>query len=120
MSTSPPRKSPVLRSWRAGATLPFPTVPAPNITPLPSLTTLTLNVVDVVNRNYNLVTPTTVIFDALNPTTAENISNYSLINTSENDADESAYISHAQPLSPWPPLLRPTGRTFSITTDTST
>ena len=41
------------------------------------------------------MTPSTVIFDALNPATAQNISNYSLINTSENDEDESQYIATA-------------------------
>ena len=76
-----------------GPSLPLPTSPQPNVTPLNSLTSLTLTAVDNVNQfNTNLVTPATVIFDALNPSTSENISNYSLINTSENDEDESAYI----------------------------
>ena len=76
-----------------GTVLPLPNSPPPNVYPLNSLTGLTLNVVDNVNQAYqSLVTPTSVIFDALNPITAENISNYSLINTSQNDADESAYI----------------------------
>ena len=110
------RRSPVPRSWRAARRCRFPTVPRPTSRRVPSLTTLTLNVVDPVNQAYTtLVTPSTVIFDALNPTTAENISNYSLINTSENDEDESAYIltatyvadsSHAQSptdrLTSWP------------------
>ena len=40
-------------------------------------------------------TPASVIFDALNPATAQNISNYSLINTSQNDEDESHFIATA-------------------------
>ncbi len=76
-----------------GPSLPLPNSPEPNVTPVASLTTLTLYAVDDVSQAYTtLVTPSTVIFDALNPTTAQNISNYSLINTSENDEDESSYI----------------------------
>ena len=41
------------------------------------------------------MTPGSVIFQALNPTTAQNISNYSLINTSQNDEDESKYVATA-------------------------
>jgi hypothetical protein len=79
-----------------GASLPLPNGPSPNITPIPSLTSLTLNIVDPVTQSLpTLVTPSTVIFDALNPATAQNISNYSLINTSENDEDESQFIATA-------------------------
>ena len=35
-----------------GATLPLPNSPSPNVTPLASLTTLTLNVVDAVNQTF--------------------------------------------------------------------
>ncbi len=81
---------------QGGAALPLPNGPSPNITPIPTLSTLTLNVVDPVTQALpTLVTPSTVIFDALNPTTAQNISNYSLINTSNNDQDESKYIATA-------------------------
>ncbi len=76
-----------------GTPLPLPNSPAPNITPVPGLTTLTLNVTDAVSQFFpTLETPSTVVFDALNPTTAQNISNYSLINTSQNDEDESQFI----------------------------
>ena len=76
-----------------GTQLPFPSNSSPNLTAVPGLTSLTLNAVDPVSQTLStLVTPATVVFDALNPTTAQNISNYSLINTTENNEDESQFI----------------------------
>jgi large repetitive protein len=79
-----------------GATLPLPNDPQPNITDIAALTTLTLNVVDQSNQAIPaLTTPALVVFPALNPATAANISNYSLINTSAGNANESQYIATA-------------------------
>ena len=76
-----------------GATLPLP----PTATNVPSLSTLTLNVQDPSNPvpPSALATPSLVVFQALNPATVDNISNYSLINTSDNNANESSFISTA-------------------------
>ncbi len=86
-----------------GPALPLPNGPAPNTTSIASLATLSLNVTDPVSQALlAFATPAQVLFDALNPSTADNISNYSLINTSLNFADESSYIATANfvPLSP--------------------
>jgi large repetitive protein len=84
---------------QGGAPLALPGSPQPNTTDVPGLTTLTLNVIDDSNPNPNIsttfATPISVLFPALNPTSAANISNYSLINTSDNNADESSYIATA-------------------------
>ncbi|MFI5457180.1 MAG: Ig-like domain-containing protein [Isosphaerales bacterium] len=87
-----------------GPNLPLPNGPQPNITPVPSLTALSLSVVDVVNQAYAaLDTPASVLFPALNPATAANISNYSLVNTSNNFEDESQYIATATFVANSPP-----------------
>src|SRR5262249_36320167 len=71
-----------------------------NITNVSNLTTLTLGVVDPVNPNPSqvgvppLFTPAKILFPAIDPATAPNISNYSLINTSTN-TDESQFITSA-------------------------
>jgi hypothetical protein len=76
--------------------LPLPNGPQPTSTPVPSLSTLSLYVVDPSNQAFAaLDTPASVVFDALNPATAQNISNYQLINTSNNNADESQFIATA-------------------------
>ena len=93
--------------------MPLPNGGQPNITAVPSLTALTLNVVDPINEAFPaLVTPVGVVFDALNPATAQNISNYSLINTSANDADESQFISSATFVADAPTPNSPTNPTF--------
>jgi large repetitive protein len=98
-----------------GTPLPLPNSPEPNVTPLNGLTTLTIYAVDDVTQfNTNLVTPSTVIFDALNPITADNISNYSLINTSENDEDESAFILTAVYVDDAPTFNSATNPTFIL------
>ncbi len=79
-----------------GPSLPLPNGPLPNITQVSALTNLSLYAVDDVNPTVApFGTPAQVVFDALNPATAENISNYSLINLSQNDEDESQYIATA-------------------------
>ena len=51
----------------------------------PSLNTLTLNVVDPVNQFYSyMTTPSLIRFPAIDPTTASNISNYSLVRMVKN------------------------------------
>ena len=83
-----------------GTTLPLPNGPQPNITAISSLSSLYLTVVDPVNPanpiNTQFNTPSLVSFPALNPITAENISNYSLINTTLGNVNESQYIATAQ------------------------
>ncbi len=76
-----------------GSSLPLP----PTATNVPSLTGLTLTVQDPSNPTppSALATPSLVVFEALNPATVDNISNYSLINTSLNNANESSFISTA-------------------------
>ena len=99
----------------------FPTAPRPTSRRSPSLTTLTLYAVDHVDQAYTtLVTPSTVVFDALNPATAENISNYSLINTSENDEDESAVYPHGDLCGRRSDSQSRPALTSSLTTGTST
>ncbi len=67
----------------------------PNTNNVSSLSSLALTVLDPVNpQAAPFGTPTTVQFDALDPTTAENVSNYSLVNLTTN-TDESQYISSA-------------------------
>jgi len=79
-----------------GAQLPLPNGPQPTITQVSSLTNLSLYAVDPVNPfDAPFGTPAQVVFDALNPATAANISNYSLVNLSQNDQDESQYIATA-------------------------
>ncbi len=92
-----------------GAALALPNGPAPNTTSIAALTTLSLNVTDPVNQALlAFATPAQVLFDALNPVTADNISNYSLINTTLNFADESSYIATAN-FVPLAPVLDATG-----------
>ncbi|HZW35120.1 MAG TPA: S8 family serine peptidase, partial [Isosphaeraceae bacterium] len=75
-----------------GAPLPLPNGGQPNVTNVPGLSTLTLNVQDPVNPgNSPFETPAAVLFQAINPATAINISNYSLINTTTH-VDESSFI----------------------------
>jgi hypothetical protein len=66
-------------------------------TPLATLTTMSLNVVDPANPTLGfLATPAAVLFPALDPATASNISNYSLINLDDTaDPDKSRFISTA-------------------------
>jgi large repetitive protein len=79
-----------------GALLPLPNSPAPNITPVASLTTLSLNVVDPVSQAQPVFnTPSSILFAALNPATAANISNYSLVNVTQNNQNESQFIATA-------------------------
>ena len=53
-------------------------------TDLNSLTNLSLDVEDPINPTSGpLATPTAIYYDAINPTTASNISNYSLINVTD-------------------------------------
>ena len=53
-------------------------------------------------------TPASILFSALNPATAANISNYSLVNVSHNNANESQFIATAT-FSALDPVLDPTG-----------
>src|SRR5271157_1439857 len=82
-----------------------PLSPPPNLS---SLQSLTLDVVDPVNQAYPnvplpgsttpyLATPAQVLFPAIDPATAANISNYSLIllNANGTQTDESQYITTA-------------------------
>jgi hypothetical protein len=88
-----------------GPPLPLPNGPAPNTTFVPTLTSLSLNVVDPVNPiTAPFGTPTLVVLPALNPQTAINISNYSLINVTLGNQDESKFIATAtwHPLDPVP------------------
>ncbi len=92
-----------------GALLPLPNGPLPNITEVSTLTNLSLYAVDPVNPfDAPFGTPSQVVFDALNPATAANISNYSLVNLSQNDMDESQYIATAT-FVPTNTVLDPTG-----------
>ncbi len=80
---------------QGGAPLPLPNGPSPNTTDVTSLNTLSLTVVDPVNpQTAPFGTPSAVQFDALDPITAENVSNYSLVNVTTN-TDESQYITGA-------------------------
>ncbi len=94
--------------------LPLANSPSPgNITALSSLTSLTLVVQDPVTQTLPIfATPAQVLFAALNPVTAANISNYSLINTSNHNANESQFISTATFVA-MNPLLDPTN-TFVV------
>ena len=69
----------------------------PSPSNLSSLQSLTFNVTDPVNQAYSyLSTPARVLFSAIDPSTAANISNYSLIlNPGPNQVDESQYITTA-------------------------
>ncbi len=81
-----------------GTALPLPNGPQPNITAVPALNSLFLNVVDPVNPailSDPLDTPGQINFSALNPATAINISNYSLVNVTNNDTNESQFIAQA-------------------------
>ncbi len=92
-----------------GPSLPLPNSPAPNITQVPALTTLTLDAVDPVNQSQPVfATPASILFSALNPATAANISNYSLVDVSQNNANESQFIATAS-FSALNPVLDPTG-----------
>ena len=74
------------------ATLPLGT----SATPLNALTTLSLNVVDPANPAVGpLATPAQVLYTALDPATATNISNYSLINVDEAGSTDPAVAAGA-------------------------
>src|SRR4029077_1771663 len=78
-----------------GPVLPLPNGPQPNFTNVSSLTTLTLTAVDPVNQAFpSLETPAVVLFPAIDPSTALNISNFSLINTTTN-TNQSQFITSA-------------------------
>jgi len=73
--------------------------------PLPTLNTLSLGVIDPASAPGTfLATPAPVFFPALDPATANNISNYTLTNTTLN-ADESNFIATAS--------FVPTGANFN-------
>ncbi len=73
------------------------------------MSTLTLHVVDPVNQSQPVfATPSSVLFSALNPATADNISNYSLVDVTNNNANESQFIATAT-FSALNPVLDPTG-----------
>jgi large repetitive protein len=79
-----------------GPTLPLPNGPLPNQTAIATLNTLSLNVVDPVNQAFPaLDTPSQILFSALDPATAANISNYSLVNITNNNQNDSQFISTA-------------------------
>jgi large repetitive protein len=79
-----------------GPLLPLPGSPQPNITAVSSLTSLTLNVVDPVSQSQPVFdTPASILFAAFNPATAANISNYSLVNVTQNNQNESQFIATA-------------------------
>jgi hypothetical protein len=95
---------------QGGATLPLPNpVPGepagtPHISNLSSLSTLSLNVVDMITPTSGpFATPSIALFDAIDPATASNVSNYALVNTSTN-TDESQYIASAAFVSTTVPL----------------
>lgn len=80
---------------QGGTSLPLPNGAPPNTTNIASLSSVYLTVVDPVNpQDAPLGTPSSVQFPALNPATAENVSNYSLVNVTTN-TDESQYIATA-------------------------
>lgn len=71
-------------------------LPQSGQTALNSLTTLSLNVRDPMNPVTGaLATPAQVYFPALDPATASNISNYTLINSNDPDKDKSRFITSA-------------------------
>ena len=77
-----------------GTALPLPNA-TPNTTNVSGLSALYLSVVDPVNpQAAPLGTPSEFSFPAIDPATATNISNYSLINVSTN-TDESQFIANA-------------------------
>ena len=84
----------------AGTALPLPNPIPPATTPPPptsisTLNSLWLTATDPVNPQVApLGTPNTFLFPAIDPATASNISNYSLVNTTTN-TDESQYITSA-------------------------
>jgi hypothetical protein len=79
-----------------GPSLPLPNSPAPNITPVSSLTSLTLKVVDPSNPfAAPFGTLASILFAAMNPATVANISNYSLVNVTQNNQNESQFIASA-------------------------
>jgi hypothetical protein len=78
---------------------------------LASLSTISLNVMDVANPSSGiLATPAGYLLPALDPATADNLSNYSLINTDTN-TDESSFIATAN--------FVPTDQTFTGTPSTT-
>jgi len=87
--------APMITSARTPTVNPLP-LPG-GVTNVPSLTSLTLVVQDPVlpTPPDPLATPSLVLFQALNPATVDNISNYSLVNTTLGDANESSFISTA-------------------------
>jgi hypothetical protein len=66
-------------------------------TPLQALTSLSLDVVDGMNPSLGaLATPPAVLYPALDPATASNVSNYQLVNFNDlTDTDKSRFISTA-------------------------
>ena len=85
--------------------------------PLASLSTLSLNVVDPANPATGpLATPASVVFSALNPSTATNTSNYSLITVDSSGkeiTDYSSFISTATYTSTASDFTSPPSRTSS-------
>ncbi|MGP0069534.1 MAG: S8 family serine peptidase, partial [Isosphaeraceae bacterium] len=80
---------------QGGTALPLPNQTPTNTTNITSLSSLSLTVVDPVNPQVApLGSPAEFDFPAIDPSTASNISNYSLINVSTN-TDESQYITSA-------------------------
>jgi large repetitive protein len=80
---------------QGGTTLPLPNETPTNTTDISSLSSLYLSVVDPVNpQDAPLGTPDEFDYPAINPSSASNISNYSLVNVSTN-TDESQYINSA-------------------------
>ncbi|MFO0954058.1 MAG: hypothetical protein U0835_23465 [Isosphaeraceae bacterium] len=80
-----------------GAALPLP---APGVAPIPvqQLTSLSLSVIDYSNPSSSaLATPSQVLFDAIDPSTAANVSNYSLIldRGKPTERDLSSFITRA-------------------------
>jgi hypothetical protein len=99
-----------------GNTLPLPGQPG-SPTPISQLTTLSLNVVDYSNPSSSyLATPAQVLFDAIDPATAANISNYSLILNpgTPNQVDESSFISSATFMRTMPIFDNPTNPTVIV------
>ncbi len=89
-TTAPTIVSATLSS-AGGTTLPL----GGAVTPLSGLTNLSLDVIDPASPTTGpLATPTAVYYPALNPSTASNISNYSLINTTTG-LDESQFVASA-------------------------
>jgi hypothetical protein len=94
IDTTPPQITAVSFT-QGGPTLPLANQTPTNITNVSGLSSLWLTAIDPVNpQTAPLGTPSDFLFPAIDPSTASNISNYSLINVTTN-TDESQYISGA-------------------------